>query len=339
MSCPCCRAAILSAGPRACVDCTTPTRKSLLDGTFTVASGELQRSGPPPRNGIHAAAAAGDVARIRALLCSPKRPKRILWLDEFGVSPFHTAAQGDHADVVQLLLAQPGANPDINGYGATALHRACSWGSLQVARILIESGRADLNAKDTSFGDEQTPIMKAASADNADIVTLLLAAGADPERRCSRGFTACAIAAKMGARQSLRRLIDEEQDWAEPSLSHAVAAGQVETVIDLTSRMGLSMPAAEALIADAKQTREKLRVENAKSMKAAIRADTKSYIRHVAGLPSSPSSSTHVQGPAAAQSGRTQSGRIETPKNIGLKLTGNESRYRRVSGIGTVARA
>ena len=66
------------------------------------------------------------------------------------MSPFHRAAESDRAEIVRLLLKH-GLDPDMSGYGATALHRSCSWGSVNVARLLVHSGRADLNKVDTSF--------------------------------------------------------------------------------------------------------------------------------------------------------------------------------------------
>ena len=334
MSCPCCRAAILSAGPNACVECPTLSRQSLLDGTFSAASGEFQRSGPAPRNGIHSAAAAGDIQRVRELLSSAT--KGIKWLDDFGVSPFHTAAQGDHADVVRLLLAQ-GVHPDINGYGATALHRACSWGSIRVVRALIDSGRADVNIVDTSFGDKQTPLMKAASADKAGIVALLLAAGADPLRTSARGLTAHEIAVKMGSQQSLRRLLKDHEDWVEPSLVQATVAGHVAIVNELANRLGLPASRREALIGDAKQSGKALRLKEAKSTEMAMLADSKSYVKRI--LLSPPRSTTCLQETGKqepADAAQSDCAGKPARKNRLIKLTGNLSRYRRISGTSCV---
>ena len=239
-------------------------------------------------------------------------------------------------DVVRLLLAQ-GVHPDINGYGATALHRACSWGSIRVVRALIDSGRADVNIVDTSFGDKQTPLMKAASADKAGIVALLLAAGADPLRTSARGLTAHEIAVKMGSQQSLRRLLKDHEDWVEPSLVQATVAGHVAIVNELANRLGLPASRREALIGAAKQSGKALRLKEAKSTEMAMLADSKSYVKRI--LLSPPRSTTCLQETGKqepADAAQSDCAGKPARKNRLIKLTGNLSRYRRISGTSCV---
>lgn len=98
-------------------------------------------------------------------------PSKVNALDAFGYTPLHYAAQHGRDEVVSLLLAH-GAKPDLNACGATPLHRAAAAGSLKACELLIRAG-ADVNAKDTSFADELTPIMKASAAGHTEIVQLL----------------------------------------------------------------------------------------------------------------------------------------------------------------------
>jgi Ankyrin repeats (3 copies) len=58
--------------------------------------------------------------------------------------------------------------------GATALHRACFSGAAGTIRLLLQVPGCDLLARDTSFGDLQTPLHKAASGGRFLAVQLML---------------------------------------------------------------------------------------------------------------------------------------------------------------------
>jgi hypothetical protein len=79
-----------------------------------------------------------------------------------------------------------GADPNgRNDYGRTALHYVAERGSSpDDARLLLEAG-ADVNARDP-FG--YTPLHDSVLGDNAELIQLLLAAGADPTDRVERGI-------------------------------------------------------------------------------------------------------------------------------------------------------
>lgn len=92
-------------------------------------------------------------------------------------TPLHVAGRKGAAGVIRALL-DAGANPrSVAATGSTPLHLVAGAGSAQGAKHLLDAG-AEVNAR---AGDaQQTPLMFAAAADRADVVTLLLERGADP---------------------------------------------------------------------------------------------------------------------------------------------------------------
>lgn len=92
-------------------------------------------------------------------------------------TPLHVAGRKGAAEVIRVLL-DAGANPGtVAATGSTPLHLVAGAGSAAGAKHLLDAG-ADVNAR---AGDaRQTPLMFAAAADRADVVTLLMETGADP---------------------------------------------------------------------------------------------------------------------------------------------------------------
>ena len=92
-------------------------------------------------------------------------------------TPLHVAGRKGSAGVIRVLL-DAGANPrTVAATGSTPLHLVSGAGSAEGAKHLLDAG-ADVNAR---AGDaQQTPLMFAAAADRADVVTLLMERGADP---------------------------------------------------------------------------------------------------------------------------------------------------------------
>ena len=120
--------------------------------------------------------------------------------DKGGYSPLHFSAQQNHVAACCLLLNQgcpvDGGGYEQGGCGATPLHRASFSGATAAMRVLIEwaAGRRDssnsnininrtgnkdlrealLLARDTSFGDQATPLHKAAAGGRYLAVQLLI---------------------------------------------------------------------------------------------------------------------------------------------------------------------
>jgi len=70
-------------------------------------------------------------------------------------------------------------------------------------------GRRAIRARDVQGA---TPLHHAALRDDADAVSRLIGAGADPEARDRHGFTPLVWAARAGKREAARRLLDEGAD-------------------------------------------------------------------------------------------------------------------------------
>jgi ankyrin repeat protein len=114
-------------------------------------------------------------------------------LSAFGTSPTIMAVHGGNTELLQFLL-QSGANINDSSSGHTALHAAILRGSYEAVEILLNHG-ADIEAllekptparrqsTDYNFHDSllgATPLWLAARFTEPDIMSLLLARGADP---------------------------------------------------------------------------------------------------------------------------------------------------------------
>jgi len=109
-----------------------------------------------------------------------------------GDSLLMLAAYNGNGPAVRVLLER-GADPDlINDNGQAPLAGVAFKGDLAITRLLLEHGAA------VDAGD-RTPLMVAAMFDRVEIADLLLAHGADPDRRDPAGRSLGDLAATMGA--------------------------------------------------------------------------------------------------------------------------------------------
>lgn len=134
------------------------------------------------RNGeLRRAADRGDAARVAELLAQGADPNAH---NRFGSTALHLAARHGHLSVVELLLAHGAAASRRDNHGNTPAVLA-TWGvHREVLRTLIERA-ADLP-------ELEKEICLAWAIILADVPTaeLLLGAGADPDARGHRGWTA-----------------------------------------------------------------------------------------------------------------------------------------------------
>lgn len=110
--------------------------------------------------------------------------------DKLNITPLHIAAlNGSLQDAKNLLHNGNAHATDKSGW--TPLHDAAIQGHAEIVTLLIDAG-ADVNAQDTE--DHYTPLHDAARMNHANIVKLLLAAGADRSLKDKYGDTPLDIA-------------------------------------------------------------------------------------------------------------------------------------------------
>jgi ankyrin repeat protein len=119
---------------------------------------------------------------------------------------FEAASVGELDRLHDLLHADPSLLAARSPDDATALHFAAFFAQPETARLLVDHG-ADVHAVSPTFGNV-TPLHSAAAGNSAEIVHLLLEAGADPNVRQNGGFTALQAAAQNGDATMARDLLD-----------------------------------------------------------------------------------------------------------------------------------
>lgn len=172
---------------------------------------------------------SGDGARVRELLAED--PSLADARDEGGVSAlmlsryhgaheatvairaaraeldvFEAATVGDVGRLHDLLHEEPEVIDARSADDATALHFAAFFAQPEAAELLVDHG-ADVYAVSPTFGNV-TPLHSAAAGGSAEIVHLLLNAGADPNARQNGGFTPLQAAAQNGDAAMARDLLD-----------------------------------------------------------------------------------------------------------------------------------
>jgi ankyrin repeat protein len=138
--------------------------------------------------------------------------------NDYGVTPLLHASRTGDAAMVELLLRAGADSSRAHPEGETPLMAAARAGSVAAVRLLLASG-ADVNAAETF--QKTTALMWASSERHADVVDLLLEAGADPNRQAhvtsltkrhnadhpTGGFAALMLAARNGDLEMVRRLV------------------------------------------------------------------------------------------------------------------------------------
>ena len=120
-----------------------------------------------------------------------------------GSTPLFIASQKGHTEVVRLMLTAPGI--DVNkadNEGKTPLYIASrnNNGHLAIIRLLLAAPGIDVNRANN---DGETPLYQASRRDNAEVVSLLLHAGANPYQANNTGQRPLDV-----ARNHTRRILE-----------------------------------------------------------------------------------------------------------------------------------
>jgi ankyrin repeat protein len=192
-----------------------------------------------PFREILTAVKAGDYDLVVELLDDD--PTLATATSVLGAQPIHAAHFGGHQRIFNLLVSR-GVKVDFflaaelgllteadaasakafSADGSTALHRACYWGQVPVARLLLDNG-ADPNAVTQDDFLQIAPLGCAVAtadvpnpSDDEDVVLelveLLIARGANVNGRRRDGLTALHSAAWRGHRRVLQTLLAQGAD-------------------------------------------------------------------------------------------------------------------------------
>jgi ankyrin repeat protein len=131
---------------------------------------------------LHLAARLGDVALVRTLLASGANVSLKTAAELDGTTVLHEAIQSGSVEVARLLVERGRANVNAkNDKGRTPLHRAVWRADVSLAKYLLDVG-AQVDALDEN---ERTPLHWAAffGATHGELIALLLRHGSDMTRR------------------------------------------------------------------------------------------------------------------------------------------------------------
>lgn len=144
---------------------------------------------------LHLAAASGQMEVCKLLL---ELGANIDATDELGQKPIHAAAQNNFNEVVQLFLQQhPNLVMATTKDGNTCAHIAAIQGSVKVIEELMKFDRTGVISARNKLNDS-TPLQLAAEGGHADVVKVLVRAGASCTDENKQGLTAVHLAAQHG---------------------------------------------------------------------------------------------------------------------------------------------
>jgi ankyrin repeat protein len=146
-------------------------------------------------------------------------------------TPLHLSASLGHISIVNLLISKLPSPREIpkNSLAQTPLHLAAAHGHAAVIEALVQASPGSIKLRDAQGRDS---LIAAIVGGHAEVLPLLLAAGADPNGCDEEGSSALHFASAYGELKALRILLDAGADpnqrnawsWAPLSWSLSVSA-------------------------------------------------------------------------------------------------------------------
>jgi ankyrin repeat protein/beta-lactamase regulating signal transducer with metallopeptidase domain len=159
-----------------------------------------------PTKSLHQAVADGDIEQVKKFIAAGADVNA---RDNQSLTPLHFAAKGGHEEIARLLIAE-GANVNVKMVDDswTPLLTAAKNGHTKLVKLLLEKG-----AK-VDVGDDYgyTPLYYSIWSDDEESVRMLIAAGADVNRRVNEKdeYNAFFEAVWMGDAGIVKALIDAD---------------------------------------------------------------------------------------------------------------------------------
>jgi ankyrin repeat protein len=160
--------------------------------------------------------------------------------DERGTTPLMWAAFEGYPDAVQKLVEAGAKIGDTNKKGETTFDVAVKAGQREVLSVLLQhNDPADFNLDEIMGGGKTTALVFSASCGRADIISVLLQAGADPTIKDSRGLPPLLAAVRHGQSEAVSTLLRSDfceelvtsSDYGKiPLLIRAVKGGCADVV-------------------------------------------------------------------------------------------------------------
>jgi ankyrin repeat protein len=216
------------------------TQAMMLSGNYRIYGQRV----PKQTTGMHLAAYLGLREVMMVMLQNGHNPNL---KDALGRPPLSWAIESGHEEMVRLLLAEDGVDPDSKDTkdGRTPLSWAAENGHEAVVKLLLEKDGVDLNYKDAEYG--QTPLSWAAENGHEAVVRLLLAKDAvDPDSKDNKyGRTPLSFAAEEGHEAVVKLLLEKDgvdlnhkdTKYGQTPLSWAAEKGK-ELVVQLLLENG-----------------------------------------------------------------------------------------------------
>tara|TARA_B110001454_G_scaffold16145_1_gene14538 strand:+ start:33758 stop:34465 length:708 start_codon:yes stop_codon:yes gene_type:complete len=161
----------------------------------------------------------GNTSRIRSLLM---HDKNIDMKDRYGRTALQYAILGGNVDAFMILF-RAGANINLqNTFKASSVHLAAVWNRTEMVKVMVSSGRLDVNS--TSKFQGLTLLHSAAANCNLELIQFLIQKGADINKKSAdvrknevmvSGRTPLKEAVAVSAGESIDLLL---QLGADPSL-------------------------------------------------------------------------------------------------------------------------